>query len=337
LGFSSTRVLIAEDFEPFRRFLCATLQKIPHLRIVAEVADGLEAIQKAQELQPDLLLLDVGLPGISGIEVVRHTRKISPATKILIVSQESSADVVEEAFRAGAGGYVVKTDARRELLEALNAVLRGAQFVGKRFAGHDFIAADVPVQKAIMPAAPPSTLNRPRRHEAGFYSDDVHLVDGFAEFISSAVAAGNASIVVATASHRQKLVAALRVKGVDVDAAARDGRYISLEAGEILSKFMDNEILDAERLLKITTQLISDAAHAVKQTNGKVFACGEGAPLLCAQGNVDAALRVEQLWDNLAETRDVEVFCGYPMNVFQGTRGRFFEAICEKHTVVHWK
>jgi DNA-binding NarL/FixJ family response regulator len=136
-----SRILTVEDSEPFRRFVCSTLGKRPELQIVGEVTDGLEAVQRAKELQPDLIVLDIGLPSLNGIEVARQIRKLSTESKILFVSQESSADVVQEALGTGAGGYVVKTDAGSELLEGVIAVLGGNQFVGRRFAGHHFVGA----------------------------------------------------------------------------------------------------------------------------------------------------------------------------------------------------
>jgi DNA-binding NarL/FixJ family response regulator len=88
-----------------------------------------------------VIVLDIGLPSLNGIEAARRIRKLSTNSKILFVSQESSADVVGEAFDTGARGYVVKTDAGSELLKAVDAVLRGGQFVGRRFSGHDFVGA----------------------------------------------------------------------------------------------------------------------------------------------------------------------------------------------------
>jgi len=129
----SIRVLVVEDYEPFQRFVASILQKQSALQIICNVSDGGEAVQKAEELQPDLILLDIGLPSLNGIEVARQIRKVSPKSKILFVSQESSADVVQGALDAGAHGYVLKSDARRELLEGVNAVLRGERFVGTRF------------------------------------------------------------------------------------------------------------------------------------------------------------------------------------------------------------
>jgi DNA-binding NarL/FixJ family response regulator len=129
---------VVDDYKPFRQFLASSLQNTSCVYVCSEASDGLEAIQKAEELQPDLILLDIGLPNLNGIEVARRIRKVSPGSKVLFVSQESSTDAVQEALGTGAQGYVVKTDAGSELLEGVNAVLRGERFVGRRFAGHDF-------------------------------------------------------------------------------------------------------------------------------------------------------------------------------------------------------
>jgi DNA-binding NarL/FixJ family response regulator len=127
---SSLRVLVVEDFAPFRRFICSTLAKRQDLQIICELSDGLEAVQKAEELQPDLILLDIGLPTLNGIEAARRIRKLAPESKIIFLSQESSADVVQEALSLGAWGYVVKTRAASELLAAVEAATSEKQFVG---------------------------------------------------------------------------------------------------------------------------------------------------------------------------------------------------------------
>ena len=133
---SSSRVLVVDDYEPFRRFLRSTLGKRPGLRLVGEASDGLEAVQKAEKLQPDLIVLDIGLPTLNGIEVARRIRKFSPNSKILFVSQDFSADVVQEALSLGALGYVLKTHAARELLTAVEVVCQGNQFVSFGLSGH---------------------------------------------------------------------------------------------------------------------------------------------------------------------------------------------------------
>jgi DNA-binding NarL/FixJ family response regulator len=130
-GFGMSSVLVVEDFEPFRRFVCSTLRKTPKLRVVCEVSDGLEAVQKAEELKPDLILLDIGLPTLNGIEAARQIRKLAPESKILFLSQESSADIVQEALNLGALGYIVKAHVGSDLLDAVEAVTLGEQFVSR--------------------------------------------------------------------------------------------------------------------------------------------------------------------------------------------------------------
>jgi DNA-binding NarL/FixJ family response regulator len=103
----AVRVLVTDDYEPFRRFVCSVLAQISQFQIIGEASDGLEAIQKTTELQPDLTVLDIGLPTLNGIEAARQIRKLSPNSEILFVSQQSSADVVQEALSLGALGYVV--------------------------------------------------------------------------------------------------------------------------------------------------------------------------------------------------------------------------------------
>ena len=98
----SIRVLVAEDYPPFRRALASIMQSRPGLQIICEVEDGPEAVQKAGALQPEVVLLDIGLPKLNGIEAARQIRDLSPKSKILFVSQESSADLVKAALETGA-------------------------------------------------------------------------------------------------------------------------------------------------------------------------------------------------------------------------------------------
>src|SRR5579864_1931220 len=133
---STVRVFVVEDYKPFQQFICSELEKRPELLVIGRAADGLEAVQTAEKLQPDLIVLDVGLPSLNGIEAARQIRKLSHKSKILFVSQESSADVVQEALRIGALGYVVKAHAGSELLAAVEAVWQGRRFVSAGLAGH---------------------------------------------------------------------------------------------------------------------------------------------------------------------------------------------------------
>jgi DNA-binding NarL/FixJ family response regulator len=126
---SSIRVLVVDDYEPFRRVLCSKLESRPDLQIIGEASDGLESVEKARTLNPDLILLDIGLPRLNGIEAARRITRIVPTAVILFVSQTSDADVVKEALSTGAKGFVWKQQAGVDLLPAVETTLRGETFV----------------------------------------------------------------------------------------------------------------------------------------------------------------------------------------------------------------
>jgi DNA-binding NarL/FixJ family response regulator len=128
-GVSSVRILIVEDFQQFRQFICSTIGERNDLQIVGKAADGLEAVQKAVELKPDLILMDIGLPSLNGIEAARKILELVPETKIIFVSQESSVGVIQEALTVGASGYVVKARAGSDLLAAIQEVMSDRRFV----------------------------------------------------------------------------------------------------------------------------------------------------------------------------------------------------------------
>jgi DNA-binding NarL/FixJ family response regulator len=125
------RILVVDDYEPFRRVVCETLEARPELQVIGEASDGLQAVQKAEELQPDLILLDIGMPTLNGIEAAHRISRLVPAAKILFVSQDNDTDVVAAALSDGAKGYLRKQNANTELLFAVEAVSRGDRFVSE--------------------------------------------------------------------------------------------------------------------------------------------------------------------------------------------------------------
>ncbi|HEX7288034.1 MAG TPA: response regulator transcription factor [Candidatus Angelobacter sp.] len=133
---SSVRVLVVDDFEPFRRVISSMVQERAELQLVGEAADGLEAVQQTQKLRPDLILLDIALPRLNGIEAARRIRRLAPQSKIIFLSQDSSAELAQEALHLGARGYVIKSDAGAELFPAVEAVLDGRKYVSNGLAQH---------------------------------------------------------------------------------------------------------------------------------------------------------------------------------------------------------
>jgi CheY-like chemotaxis protein len=303
---TSHRILVVEDHEPFRRFIRLELQKRPELRVIGEVSDGLKAVQQAEELQPDLILLDIGLQNLNGIEAAKRIRTVAPDAKLLFVSLEFSSEVVQETFRLGAQGYVHKQRAHRDLLLAIDTVLEE---------GRLFVSDDLEFDGA--------SEAQVRRHEIFFCFDDATLLDGLTHFIADALSTGNAAIVWATEAHRDSLLERLHARGVDIDAAVRGGTYISSD---------DTEAPDPDRMLQAVRGL-SEAASKAGKKHPRVAVCGERAGRLWAEGKIDAAIRLEQLCNELARQCDVEILCAYPLP--EGREDdQAWKTICAEHTAV---
>jgi DNA-binding NarL/FixJ family response regulator len=137
LSKSTVRILLVDDFESWRHFVSSTLRQRPEFEILCEVSDGLVAVEKAEQLRPDLILMDVGLSMLNGIEAARQILDRAPQSRILFLSENRSWDIAQEALRTGADGYLLKVDAGRELLTAVEAVLQGKRFVSASLVGRD--------------------------------------------------------------------------------------------------------------------------------------------------------------------------------------------------------
>jgi len=126
------QILVVDDHPVVRRVVCALLSRDPVLNVICETSTGEQAVRKAEEFQPDLVLLDISLPGISGIETARRIRGVSPRSQIIFLSQHDSLQMVKDALKVGGQGYVAKIDAGSELLKAIRSVHEGKRFVSQR-------------------------------------------------------------------------------------------------------------------------------------------------------------------------------------------------------------
>jgi CheY-like chemotaxis protein len=135
---SFVRILVVDDFAEWRHYVVEKLREDRSFEVVGVAADGLEAVLRAEQMQPDLVLLDIGLPKLDGIEAARQIRTVAPDSKVIFLSQENDPDLARAALSVGARGYVVKSDAGSELLPALQTVMLGKRFGSRSLAGHAF-------------------------------------------------------------------------------------------------------------------------------------------------------------------------------------------------------
>ena len=132
----SMRVVLADDHTLFRAGLRALLEKLPDVQVVAEARDGYEAVHMVETHHPDLVLMDIAMPGLNGLEATRRLVKAFPAIRVLILSMHKSEEYVWQALRAGAVGYLLKDAELAELALALTAVTRGETYLSPPISKH---------------------------------------------------------------------------------------------------------------------------------------------------------------------------------------------------------
>jgi CheY-like chemotaxis protein len=304
-----------------------------NFKVIGEASDGLEAVHKAQELKPDLIVLDISLPTLNGIEVARQVRKSCPECKILIMSQGSSVDVAQEAFSLGALGYVVKSRAGSELSIAVDTVCRGGRFISAGLPSHNW--PSVTDAKATNPSIPTEDISKKadsaHSHALHLYDDDEALLLGLTGRVEAALKANDPMIVVATESRRTSLLARLQARSVGVAAAIDQGLFVLMDVDLALSAFMVNDLPDPIRLRNVLGDLVSSASEAVNSEHPRVVVFGEIAPTLWVRGHAEAAIQLEHLTDEFARTRNVEILCGYVLDTVQREQVEIYQRLCSEH------
>jgi CheY-like chemotaxis protein len=303
-------ILVVEDFEPFRTFVRRTLEQRSEYQIV-QASDGLEAVDKAQELQPDLILMDIGLPKLNGLEATRRIRTIAPGAKILLLSQESDPDVLQESFRTGARAYIHKPFALSHLMPAIDVVLWGRRFVSGHLEFKD-------------PDPEP-------RHDVQFYCDDSGFLPGAARFIKHSLRTADATVVLATKFHRDSLFERLAAEDSGIEQAALKGTYIALDAADTLSTITVNGMPDPVLFSASLRGLIESISKRNRIEHPRVAIFGECVGLLCAGHNTDAAIRLEQVGNDLSQKYNLDILCAYPL-----PENGALKPICAEHTAVYW-
>jgi len=172
-------------------------------------------------------------------------------------------------------------------------------------------------------------------HSVQFYEDDSFLLDGLSRYIGGALAAGDSAIAIATQDHRDGLCERLRAGGLDISKVTSEGRLLCLDAAETLARFMVDGAPDAYRFQQILGNAISNLASSAKGETRRVAAFGEMVALLWAEGKREAAIHLEQLWNQLAQSHSFQLHCAYPLSLFSHPDdGERVLKICEQHSHV---
>ena len=300
------RILVVEDYEPLRRLVCSLLQ-VDHFQVVGEASDGLEAVQNAELLQPDVIILDLSLPKLNGLAAARQLQKVAPEAKIIFLSDETSPEVASEAFNVGAAGYVHKLQTYNELVPAIERVRRRKQAVAQ----HPLC-----------------------RHEMIIYSDDDGLLESFSEFVVNAMKSGRPALVIGTPSLLDGILQTLTAEGLDVAGALGAKTLIAVDVDDLLSSMMVNGSLDPIRAQNGSAARLDELARVAN--GGRIAACGIVAPILWEQGKRDEAILLEALWDELLTEYEIDSLCAYSAHSFAGDRDTCrLRSISDRHTTVY--
>ncbi len=173
------------------------------------------------------------------------------------------------------------------------------------------------------------------QHGVQFYSQDKFLLEELSEYIGNALRAGEAAVVVATEQHRDGLLPWLTAQGLDVAGLIEQGRFVSLDAAQVLATFMSDAWPNQELFNDVVGKIVAKALVCSRATQPRVAIFGEMVALLWAEGKADAAIRLEQLWNELAHTKSFSLFCAYPMSSFDREEDAgLLLKICNEHSAV---
>ena len=312
-------VLLVDDHQPWRRQIRSLLESAGAAQIAGEAGDGADAVALARDLRPDVILLDIELPVLNGVEIATRILAENPAARILFLSGHRSWDVIEAALATGARGFVVKVYAATEVLPALRAVAAGRRFLSPVLGGRQVIAT-----------APPSHF-----HEAGFYASDAELTAEYERFAAAALGAGKAVIALLETARRHELDRRLRARGIDLDRAIADDRYLVLDVAEVVPPMLVNGMPDATLFWQGAIALAMRVARASAQTPPAIAGFGDCSQSLWKAGRGEAAVRLEQLWDEFVRTFNVEVLCGYSVPTAGLTEDESYRGICAAHSAAY--
>ena len=306
---SQITIVVAENFARLREFVGRELERRPDFRVVT-VSDGLAAVEKARELRPELVVLDIGLPTLNGLAAARRIRALSPTSQILFLTQESSPDVVQEALTLGSRGYIHKSCARH-LMSTVEAILEDSQTIER---GETDTGSRHCVQFD---------------HQVQFYSDDATLVETGEHFLRAAVNSHDAAIAVVTRSHLRQLLPRLKSGGSRAGQAIEQGSFLQLDAEELASGILSDGVA---RWRSSLIQTLESAAAATRRARPRVAVFGECAGLLWEAGHIDSAMDLEQLGAEIVNTMSVSIMCAYPL--LSADHDHDFKAVCAHHRAV---
>jgi CheY-like chemotaxis protein len=305
--------LIVDDHPEMLRRVSALLES--RFDVIGVARDGYEALDLAPSLAPDVIVLDVVMPRLDGLQVAARFQELGLPARVVVMTSHDDEDYVEQAFRAGARGFVHKTRLAVDLVRALDHVHDGR-----------FFLPSLPSLLAVADAG---------AHALQFHSYDRRFILGVSSLINRALRRGHVAAVVATTAVRAGVAEQLQSYGWHVGDAGDYGRYHAIDAAESLAGIMRDDRPDPERLGESVAALERLRVETADPADGRLTLVGEIAVPLLLSGDTDGAMEIERLWNAL--TRDLPWLgvCCYPMSYFADLpTPHLFHDVCAEHGAV---
>ena len=279
--------------------------------VVDVATDGAQAIEKASHASPDVIVMDVEMPVRDGFQAIRALNASRlRGTPVVFLSMHDADDVVGEAFRRGAAGYVLKQRVGRDLTSALDQALLGRSFVPS-------LTSLISVEGGM--------------HAMQLYDDVGTFADGLAACFDLALRRGDATALIGTPPVREALGDRLRARGWDIGGSSGHKRYLAIDADQALSGFMRNGLPDPDRLAEIARELDD---YRRTESEGRLTLCGNMVVALSEQGNAPAMIALERAWNRLTHHLPFLTICGYASSCFNHAAPTLWSSVCAEHRVL---
>ncbi len=306
------RVLLADDhlavLKSVKRLLAADFD------VVAAVADGSQALDASLRLDPDVVVLDVTMPGLDGFQTAQELKRIGSRARIVFLSMHEAEDYVATAVASGASAYVLKTRIRPDLPSAVNHALAQRLFV--------------PSLTSLF-----AVLDGGGAHAVQFYANSQPFLDEVSRFLGLALRRRDPAVVLADGPNRTGIAERLEASGVDVARAVKEGRYLAIDTADAVSQIIRDGRVDPDRVAEMVDNL--ERLRVTISPSSRLTIVGEVSVLLCQHGNFEAAIQLERLWDDLTRPLPFVTVCGYPIDCLRddGHPELFFK-VCAHHGAV---
>lgn len=287
------RVLLVDDHRGILDRASAMLEAFD---VVGTATDGTQAIEMASHVSPDVVVLDINMPGLDGFQTKRALEASGSRAPVVFLSAAEADEYVGEAFRCGGRAYVLKPYLARDLPRALDQVLQGRVFV------------------------PSLTSLFELTNGRGGHAMQLHrgldcFLDGLASFFDVALRRGDATCVIATEEVRAGLQRRLRGVGWDVGDSAECKRYLAIDASAALNRFMRHGLPDPDVVAEIASEL-EQYRRTVGEGTGPLSIFGNMVVPLITSGNARAAIALESQWNQLTHDLPFLTLCGYSAACF---------------------